>query len=57
PELDADGNPIVPELEPWMKEEVEEQDPDDPSKQVPVGKFVSVKKKLKGQISDRDEEI
>ena len=58
PELDDDGNPIVlePELEPWMKEDGE-QDLDDPSKQVPVGKFVSVKKKLKGQISDRDEEI
>ena len=58
PELDEEGNPIVPEKEPWMEEEKEgEQDPDDPSKQVPVGKFVSVKKKLKGQISDRDEEI
>ena len=58
PELDEDGNPIEskPELEPWMKEDGE-QDLDDPSKQVPVGKFVSVKKKLKGQISDRDEEI
>lgn len=57
PELDEDGNPIVPEKEPWMEEEEGEQDPDDPSKTVPVGKFVSVKKKLKGQISDRDEEI
>jgi len=59
PELDDDSNPIEPkpELEPWMKEEDGEQDPDDPSKQVPVGKFVSVKRKLKGQISDRDEEI
>ena len=58
PELDADGNPIVPAKEPWMEEEEGgEQDPDDPSKNVPVGKFVSVKKKLKGQISDRDEEI
>lgn len=58
PELDEDGNPIVPDKELWMEEEEEgEQDPDDPSKQVPVGKFVSVKKKLKGQISDRDEEI
>jgi len=58
PELDADGNPIVPDKEPWMEEEEGgEQDPDDPSKNVPVGKFVSVKKKLKGQISDRDEEI
>jgi len=43
------------EWEEWM--EVVEQDLDDPSKNVPVGKFVSVKKKLKGQISDRDEEI
>lgn len=58
PELDEDGNPIEPIEEPWMKEEEEEeQDSDDPSKQVPVGKFVSVKKKLKGQISDRDDEI
>jgi len=56
PELDEDGNPIEPEVEPWMKED-EEQDSDDPSKQVPVGKFVSVKRKLKGQISDREEEI
>ena len=61
PELDDDGNPIVPPVEPWMKEEEEEeegeQDPNDPSKQVPVGKFVATKRKLKGQISDRDEEI
>jgi len=53
-DLDDDGNPI--EQEPWMKEEDGEQDPD-PSKQVPVSKFVSVKRKLKGQISERDEEI
>ena len=58
PELDEDGNPIEPEVkEPWMEEEDGEQDPDDPSKQVPVGKFVSVKKKLRGQITERDEEI
>ena len=57
PELDDDGNPIVIEKEPWMEEEVGEQDLDDPSKQVPVGKFVGLKKKLKGQISDRNEEI
>lgn len=58
PELDDEGNPIEPVVEPWMEEEDDkEQDLDDPSKQVPVGKFVSVKKKLKGQISDRDEEI
>jgi len=58
PELDEDGNPITPEPEPWMKEEEEgAQDPEDPSKSVPVGKFVSVKRKLKGQISDRNEEI
>ena len=43
------------EWEEWM--EVVDQDLDDPSKNVPVGKFVSVKRKLKGQISDRDEEI
>jgi hypothetical protein len=58
PELDEDGNPIEPEKELWMLEEEEgEQDPDDPSKQVPVGKFVSVKRKLRGQITERDEEI
>jgi hypothetical protein len=57
PKLDDEGNPVVIETEPWMEEETGEQDPDDPSKQVPVGKFVSVKKKLKGQITDRDEEI
>jgi len=58
PKLDEDGNPIEPEPEPWMKEEGDgEQDPDDPSKQVPVGKFVSVKRKLRGQITERDEEI
>ena len=58
PELDEDGNPIEKAVEPWMIEEEEgEQDPDDPSKSVPVGKFVSVKRKLRGQISERDEEI
>jgi hypothetical protein len=39
------------------EEEVKEQDPDDPSRQVPVGKFVATKRKLKGQISEREEEI
>ena len=58
PKLDDDGNPIIAVKEPWMEEEkAGEQDPDDPSKQVPVGKFVSVKKKLKGQISEQDDEI
>lgn len=58
PKLDDDGNPILAAKELWMEEEeVGEQDLDDLSKQVPVGKFVSVKKKLKGQISERDEEI
>ena len=57
PEVDDEGNPIVVEKEPWMEEDDGEQDPDDPSKNVPVGKFVGLKKKLKGQISDRDEEI
>lgn len=47
------------ELEPWMKtgEEEVEQTTDDPSKIVPVSKFVNVKKKLKGKISERDSEI
>jgi len=57
PELDEDGNPIEPVKEPWMEEEEGEQDPDDLSKNVPVGKFVGLKKKLRGQISERDEEI
>lgn len=58
PELDEDGNPIVPAKEPWMEEEeVKEQDPDDPSRQVPVGKFVATKRKLKGQILEGKEEI
>ena len=58
PKLDDEGNPIIAVKEPWMEEEKDgEQDPDDPSKQVPVGKFVSVKKKLRGQISERDNEI
>ena len=58
PELDEDGNPIVAAKEPWMEEEeVKEQDPGDPSKQVPVGKHVAIKRKLKGQISERDDGI
>jgi len=45
-------------VEPWMQEEeAGEQTPDDPSKNVPVGKFVSLKKELRGQIADRDEEL
>jgi hypothetical protein len=56
PELDADGNPIVKPVEPWMEEEGE-QDPDDPSKTVPVGKFVGLKKKLRGRISEQNEEL
>ena len=44
--------------EPWMKaEESGEQASDDPAKQVPVGKFVALKKNLRGKISDRDDEI
>lgn len=50
-----------PAIEPWMQEETEdeegEQTPDDPSKSVPVKKFVSLKKELRGKISDRDQEI
>jgi hypothetical protein len=58
PELDKDGKPVAPAQEPWEEEEeVKEQDPDDPSKQVPVGKFVRTKRKLKGQISEGKEEI
>jgi hypothetical protein len=60
-EFDENGEPIkkVIEGEPWMEveEETNEQTLDDPSKNVPVGKFVSVKKKLRGQISERDDEI
>lgn len=44
--------------EPWMKtEEAGEQTPDDPSKTVPVGKFVSVKKALRGKLSDSQDEV
>lgn len=60
-EFDEKGEPIekVIEGEPWMEveEETNEQTLDDSSKNVPVGKFVSVKKKLRGQISERDDEI
>jgi len=56
PELDEEGKPIEKPVEPWMEEEGE-QDPDDPSKTVPVAKFVGVKRKLRGQITERDEEI
>jgi len=45
-------------VEPWMQEEeTEEQTSDDPSKSVPVGKFVSLKKELRGKIEDRDKEL
>jgi len=45
-------------VEPWMQEEeAEEQTSEDPSKSVPVGKFVSLKKELRGKIADRDEEL
>ena len=58
PEVDEEGNPIEPVVEPWMEEETEDQtSDDDPSQSVPVGKFVSVKKKLRGQITERDDEI
>ena len=60
PELDEDGKPVEPVVEPWMKEEDDVEDQtlsDDPAKQVPVGKFVSLKKKLRGTISERDDEI
>jgi len=58
PEVDEEGNPIEPVVEPWMEEETEDQtSDDDPSQSVPVGKFVGLKKKLRGQITERDDEI
>lgn len=45
------------EKEEWLKtEEDEVPASDDPSKHVPVGKFVALKKNLRGQISDKDRE-
>ena len=58
PEIDQDGD--EPVVEPWMQEtedEEVEQTTDDPSQNVPVKKFVSLKKELRGKISERDEEI
>ena len=54
---DGDDEPVI---EPWMQEteeEEEEQTSDDPSQNVPVKKFVSLKKELRGKISEREEEI
>lgn len=58
PELDENGDPIVPTAEPWMStDDPGEQTPGDPSKNVPVSKYVHLKKDLRGKISDRDAEI
>ena len=54
---DQDGEPIA---EPWMQEtedEEVEQTTDDPSQNVPVKKFVSLKKELRGRISEKELEI
>jgi hypothetical protein len=60
-EFDENGEPIkkVIEGEPWMEteEETNDQTLEDPSKSVPVGKLVSIKKKLRGQISEKDDLI
>ena len=45
------------EEETWMKEEDEQAPKEDPSKQVPVGKHVALKKKLRGTIKEQDDEI
>jgi len=54
-EIEAD-DPEKKDDEPWMKAEEDDQDVD-PSKQVPVAKFVGLKKKLRGKIGERDTEI
>lgn len=46
----------VVESEPWMSVEEPAED-DDPAKIVPLHKHMKVKSKLRGQISERDEEI
>jgi hypothetical protein len=58
PELDDDGNVIeLVETPVWMNEDDTDQTVVDPSKQVPVGKFVHLKKKLNGELSEKDKEI
>jgi hypothetical protein len=52
PELDDDGNPITPEIEDWMKE-----DGDQTLSDVPAGKYIRTKQKLKGRISEQNSEI
>lgn len=52
PELDDDGKPIEKKVEPWQAVEKEEELDD-----VPATTHIRIKQKLKGRISDRDEEI
>ena len=52
---EGDETVEVPDF--MIEEDEEEQTSDDPSKQVPVGKFVHLKKKLNGEISEKDKEI
>lgn len=51
--LDDEGNPIVEEVvEPWQLTAEDDELPD-----VPVGKHIKMKQKLKGRIQDRDDEL
>lgn len=58
-DLDDDGNPIEKKVEPWMEEDSadDQTSDDDPSKSVPVGKYVSLKKNLRGQLVEKDDEL
>jgi len=46
-----------PVVEPEEGDTGDQTSDDDPSQSVPVGKFVGLKKKLRGQITERDDEI
>jgi len=53
PELGEDGKPIEKEVDDWMKED----DDQTLSDVMPVSAHIRAKRKLKGKIGDRDEEI
>jgi len=59
-ELDEDGNPIEKPLEPWQElesEEGDDEDDDDDKGGVPVKTHIAMKQKLKGKLSDVNEEL